>query len=211
MKLPTDAPRNHTPIIEPTTRAGASFVMELRPTGLRHSSAKVCTRYTITSHIGVTRAPPAANSAAGTRRRKPRPTPTSPIENFTGADGCFAPSLSHSHANIGAKMMMNSAFTDWNQLLGKSNPRNVLRVLRSAKRFSVEPACSNTDQKIAAQMKNTKITHRRPRSCGVQLRSRNSVAKKTTVITRSEYPVKSRTVVGEIEITPASASSAIAT
>src|SRR5678815_218530 len=187
MKLPADAPRNHTPIIEPTTRGGASFVMELRPTGLRHSSAKVCTRYTITSHIGLTRTPPASAAwAAGTRIRKPRPTPMSPIENFTGADGCFGPSFSHSHANIGAKMMMNNAFTDWNQLLGKSNPRNELRVLRSAKRFSVEPACSNTDQKIAAQMKNT-------------------------MMTRSEEPVMSRTVVGEIEITPASASSATAT
>src|SRR5678815_2321990 len=187
MKLPADAPRNHTPIIEPTTRGGASFVMELRPTGLRHSSAKVCTRYTITSHIGLTRTPPASAAwAAGTRIRKPRPTPMSPIENFTGADGCSGPSFSHSHANIGAKMMMNNAFTDWNQLLGKSNPSIELRVLRSAKRFSVEPACSNTDQKIAAQTKNTKMTHRRPRSCGVQLRSRNSVAKKITVMMRSE-------------------------
>ena len=40
MKLPTDAPRNQIPIIDPTTRAGASLVIELRPTGLRHNSAK---------------------------------------------------------------------------------------------------------------------------------------------------------------------------
>ena len=44
MKLPTDAPRNQTPIIRPAIRAGASLVIELRPTGLRHSSAKVWTR-----------------------------------------------------------------------------------------------------------------------------------------------------------------------
>ena len=47
MKLPTDAPRNHTPIIEPTTRAGASLVIALRPTGLRHSSANVWSRYAV--------------------------------------------------------------------------------------------------------------------------------------------------------------------
>ena len=41
MKLPTEAPRNHTPITRPATRAGASLVIELRPTGLRHSSANV--------------------------------------------------------------------------------------------------------------------------------------------------------------------------
>src|SRR5699024_6711180 len=40
-KLPTDAPRNQTPIIAPTIFGGASFVIELRPTGLMSSSAIV--------------------------------------------------------------------------------------------------------------------------------------------------------------------------
>ena len=44
MKLPTDVARNQTPIIRPAIRAGASLVMALRPTGLRHSSPKVCSR-----------------------------------------------------------------------------------------------------------------------------------------------------------------------
>ena len=41
MKLPTETPRNHTPIIKPATRAGASLVIALRPTGLSDSSPKV--------------------------------------------------------------------------------------------------------------------------------------------------------------------------
>ena len=41
MKSPTAVARNQTPIIKPATRAGASFVIELRPTGLRQSSASV--------------------------------------------------------------------------------------------------------------------------------------------------------------------------
>ena len=44
MKLPTDVARNQTPIISPPMRAGASLVIALRPTGLRHSSPTVCSR-----------------------------------------------------------------------------------------------------------------------------------------------------------------------
>jgi hypothetical protein len=46
--------------------------------------------------------------------------------------------------------MMNSEFNDWNQLLGNSRPRRTFAVLRSAKRLSVDPACSIADQKSAA-------------------------------------------------------------
>src|SRR5262245_40933379 len=122
-------------------------------------------RYTVVSHIGLTSVPDeAAIDAAGTRITKPRPAPKRPIANFVGTEGCRRSSATHSHAKTGAKAMMNIAFSDWNQLLGYRNPNTSFRVLRSANRFSVEPACSNTDQKIAAQTKNTKITHRRPRS-----------------------------------------------
>jgi len=38
IKLPRAAPRNQIPIICPTIRAGASFVIALNPTGERHSS-----------------------------------------------------------------------------------------------------------------------------------------------------------------------------
>ena len=108
------------------------------------------------------------------------------MANLAGLDGCFGPIVTHSHAKTGAKTMMNSAFSDWNQLLGKPKPKSSFRVLRSAKRFSVDPACSKTDQKIAAARKNTKIIHRRPRSSRVQLLSRNSIAKNTTVMISSE-------------------------
>src|SRR5436190_11737705 len=157
MKLPTDAPRNQTPIIRPATRAGASFVIELRPTGLRHSSAQVCSRYVPINHIGLTSAPPALMPAAGTSSAKPRPAPINPSENFTGVDGSLDPRRIHSHAKTGANTMMKSAFADWNQLLGKFQPNMEFRVARSANRLRVEPACSNTDQKMAAARKNTPI------------------------------------------------------
>ena len=38
MKLPIEIDKNHTPIINPTMRAGASFVTVLKPTGLKHNS-----------------------------------------------------------------------------------------------------------------------------------------------------------------------------
>ena len=49
----------------------------------------------------------------------------------------------HNQANSGARVMMNREFSDWNQELGKVQPSIDVRVLRSANRFSVEPACSN--------------------------------------------------------------------
>ena len=44
IKLPSEAARNHVPIICPTKRFGASLVTELNPTGLRQSSPIVCRR-----------------------------------------------------------------------------------------------------------------------------------------------------------------------
>src|SRR2546421_12042766 len=86
---------------------------------------------------------------------KPAPTIKRPNENFVGLDGSRRPSRTHIHANTGASAMMKSELTDWYQLLGKSQPRIELRVLRSARRLSVDPACSNSDQKSAAAMKHT--------------------------------------------------------
>ena len=62
----------------------------------------------------------------------------------------------------------------------------MLLVLRSANRFSVEPACSNTDQKSAAARKSTPITYRRLRSSGVQpVEMSSSHAKNATVMASS--------------------------
>ncbi len=57
MKLPTEVARNHTPIINPPIRAGASTVMALRPTGLSTSSPMVCRKYVAVSHIGLASTP----------------------------------------------------------------------------------------------------------------------------------------------------------
>src|SRR5262245_61661206 len=101
-------------------RAGASLVIELRPTGLRHNSPIVWMRYTRNSQLTPTFAPVSAVWAAGTRITKPRPTQTSPKANFDGLAGWFLPHFTHSHANRGARMKIRIAFTDCHQLLGNA-------------------------------------------------------------------------------------------
>src|SRR5919204_3719902 len=108
VKLPTDIDRYQTPMMRPAMRAGASFVIALIPTGLSDNSPNVCSRYVSTSHIGLTFTPLAANVAAMATDAKPAPANISPYENFVGLDGSRGPSFSHSHANKGAKLMMNS-------------------------------------------------------------------------------------------------------
>ena len=54
MRLPSAVAMNHSPMICPTIRAGASFVIELSPTGLTHSSPMVCRRYMSNNHTGKT-------------------------------------------------------------------------------------------------------------------------------------------------------------
>src|SRR4029453_16445900 len=102
-----------------------------------------------------TLAPVSEACAAGTRMTKPRPTHTRPNPNFDELAGWFLPHFSHNHANRGARMKIRIALTDCHQLLGKSYPKIVLVVLRSANRFSVDPACSKTDQNNAAATKYT--------------------------------------------------------
>ena len=109
--------------------------------------------------MGLTCAPLLGDSAAGTRTRKPSADADQAERELHRARRlATARGVTHSQANTGAKMMMNSALSDWNQLLGKSQPNATLRVMRSANRFSVEPACSNTDQKSAAHRKKTPMT-----------------------------------------------------
>ena len=64
---------------------------------------------------------------------------------------------------------MKNEFTLWNQLLGNDRPNTSVRVLRSANRLSVEPACSNTDQNSAEAKNSTATTYSRRRSAVVQL------------------------------------------
>ncbi len=126
MKLPTEVARNHTPIINPPILAGASTVIALKPTGLNTSSPMVCRKYVVVSHIGLASTPSAR--AGGIRIAKPRPASTRPQANLVGADGSvpLAAILTQTHAITGANRIRKNEFIDWNQLLGKSNPRTLL-------------------------------------------------------------------------------------
>src|SRR5260370_42268399 len=110
--------RNHTPIISPATRAGASLVKALKPTGLRHSSPMVCSKYTNQSQSELTCTPDCARRDAATITTNPSPTKMSPQENFAGLDGSLGPSRTQSQANTGASAIMKIELTDWNQLAG---------------------------------------------------------------------------------------------
>src|SRR5262249_50646260 len=146
--FPTAADRNHTPIIKPRIRAGASLVTTLRPTGLRLSSPSSSMKYAKTSHHGLTRMPVhrCAAAPAGTRRRTAMPAKSSPIATVAGLEGSRLPNRTHSQARIGARRITNNAGTDWNHEDGNEYPNTDNRVYRSAKRFSVDPACSYAPQ-----------------------------------------------------------------
>src|SRR4051794_9748319 len=96
------------PITKPPSRAGASLVIELNPTGLRHNSPSVWMKYVPHSHQGET----PTFAATGTSRANPKPAPTSPRVNFVGLDGCLLPITSHNHANTGAIKITSSGCTN---------------------------------------------------------------------------------------------------
>src|SRR5678816_552312 len=87
--FPTAVDRNHTPIINPRIRAGASLVTTLNPTGLRLSSPSSSMKYATTSHHGLTRMPEPrwADAPAGTRSKNAKPAKRRPIANFAGLEG----------------------------------------------------------------------------------------------------------------------------
>src|SRR5690242_6828823 len=105
--FPTAPERNHTPIINPRIRAGASLVTTLSPTGLRLNSPTSSIKYAHTSHHGLTRIPgPAcALAPAGTRSRNAKPANRRPIANLVGLDGSLLPSRIQSQAITGASRM----------------------------------------------------------------------------------------------------------
>ena len=88
---------------------------------------------------------------------------------------------------------MKNELSDWNQLLGNGRPKSTFSVLRSANRFKVDPACSNTDQKSAEARNNTAMTTSRLRSAGVQSPLVKSQPKKITVDSSSPTPAASAT------------------
>ncbi len=66
-------------------------------------------------------------------------------------------------------------------------------MLRSANRFSVDPACSNTDQNSDAARNNTPITYRRLRSSGVHSLEEYIQPKNPTMTTSRKTPAPSAT------------------
>src|SRR5262245_17049110 len=124
--FPTALARNHTPIIKPTIRIGASLVTTLRPTGLKHISPTTCKKYDVASHNAPTRIPWAcAIIPAGTITINARPTKKSPNANFAGLEGLRGPRLNQSQAKTGARIKTRIAGTDWNHDAGNAVPKTV--------------------------------------------------------------------------------------
>src|SRR5687768_9503434 len=99
-------------------------------------------------------------------------TQTRPMVNLAGLEGSRGPSRHQIQANTGESTTRRNGATDWSQLGGKATPNTSVFVSRWAKRLRVEPACSNTDQKISAATKSTSTTTNRLRSSAVQLAAR---------------------------------------
>src|SRR3954453_7628332 len=135
--------------------------------------------------MGLTFTPDTAIAAPPASTTKPSPTSSRPHANLAGLDGSRDPRRTHSHANTGARETRNIELTAWYHGAGNSRPKIRLSVLRFAKRFIVEPACSNTDQKIAAAINRPRITMSRLRSTGLHCADSSSHEKKTTTTTSS--------------------------
>src|SRR6266850_182703 len=155
--------RNQTPIIIPTIRAGESFVIVLRPTGLKHNSPSVCRKYTPTSQKGDTRPAPVKVEANATSTNA-TPAKSNPKANFAGLDGCRSPIRCQMKAKSGANVMIKIGCTDWNQLDGNSKPSTDVRVSRSANNVRLDPACSNVIQNMIENKTRINITSTRLRS-----------------------------------------------
>src|SRR5262249_27032162 len=107
-------------------------------------------------------APPLATTAftGTTMSRKPKPAKKRPAENFDGLDGTIPRSESdvHTHAKTGASATTKNEFTTCSHSNGTSKPKRLRFVKSFAKRLSDDGACSNADQKIAANTNSTMIT-----------------------------------------------------
>src|SRR5690242_15066436 len=100
------------------------------------------------------------------------------MANLVGLEGSRVPNRTHSAANTGANRMMNIGVRAWYQLAGKACPRTVFWVFRSAKRLSVEPACSYAIQKMDDATNSTVVSTSRFRSSVDHWATANSQAKK---------------------------------
>ncbi|SRR5581483_6134936 len=80
IQFPVPIERNQTPITKPIARRGASLVIALSPTGLRHISPTTLRKYEMFSQCGDT----LRREAGGTITRKLNPTNNKAKENLEG-------------------------------------------------------------------------------------------------------------------------------
>ena len=74
--------------------------------------------------------------------RKLSPTPKIAIANLMGVDGAREPSLVHSTAKIGAKIMMKTGLIDWIQLIGTAKAPTLVSVYAETNSLIVDPLWS---------------------------------------------------------------------
>ena len=149
MKLPTDVARNHTPIIKPPMRAGASIGHRAQADGTQHQLAD---RVQEVGGGQPHRAGQLALSAcAGTNQDHEAETDEAPgpMRTWSAPTArCRAAAiLTQTHAMTGAKRIRKNEFMRLEPAARETACRaRCCSVLRSANRLSVDPACSNTDQ-----------------------------------------------------------------
>src|SRR6185437_8054155 len=98
------------PIICPASFRGASFVTELNPTGLKHNSPNVCSKYVKVSQPAEALFPDTTINAAPIITAKPAARNKRPSANFKGIDGSrfLRASQTQSHAKTGANAIMKT-------------------------------------------------------------------------------------------------------
>src|SRR5262245_14551014 len=119
--LPMPVDRNQPPMPKPTRRSGASLVTIDRPIGDRHSSPMDWIQYTANSvQNGIRPAAETSLDRANISSRKARPLKIRPRPNLRGIGGLAGPSFTQIHAMIGARVMIATELTLWNQAVGNT-------------------------------------------------------------------------------------------
>src|SRR6476469_131926 len=157
--LPIAIDRNQQPIAKPAERAGASLVVIDRPIGDRQSSPIDWITYTANSvQNGIFRLCGSTSLvSANISSRKARPLKIRPRQNLRGMEGLARPIRTHIHAMIGARVMIATELTDWNQATGKVQPPKSRLTILSARKLNELPACSKNIQKVMLNAKMISI------------------------------------------------------
>ena len=90
--------------------------------------------------------------------KNPTPRIIIPTPIFTGVVSLRPIGEAQNKVNNGAKVTINSGFTDWNQEVGISKEPILLSIYLSVYNDNEEPACSNPAQKNTAKINKIKIT-----------------------------------------------------